>query len=953
MKIFFKIVITFLLLINLSNAENYNYKNKKLFFEEDSNVYEVKYSNTGWGRISKTISYFETNKSNELISVFIGYHLPLVSNPRWTMDTMRSTILNSKKSPLSNKEAFNFYKNTSARHLFVGEIDIKKMQKNEMFNLNTLINRAEKKHGIILPDKLLSSIHVTISNKGIHFISYLTNANLKSNIDDWINLSLAREKNLSKTLKLETLETDYEIKEKEEYYLKKFKGNKVLIAKNNEEDNNKQNTNDIVKKEDKQKEELIVQNKVKKEKIKIRGIEIEIPDKENLIYLKRNENQEYAIYKTKIYVEKTKDNQFKSAVLYLDGNVTSHLSQHRIFFDEYWFRDDKALLNNKSKFNLYLEDEKGFGGVFVQEMNLNNFNRKNQKYEILKGMWNTLAKKHNIKLPSSVIRSDHLNFKGSRLLWIAYIKNTNHLPDNNDLTSDSSKFHPKRIDKYPNYKSYMDKWINLSLSRHIEFQKKLKIKDEQARNYENFDKNKKQDVYLSEFIKKDNLIANIETEQEIKKTDTDDSLLAKKKIEEEKKKQELLAQKKAEEEKKKKELLAQKKAEEEKKKQELLAQKKVEEEKKKKELLAQKEADIQTEKDTTPPTIITAENVIVKSSSYKIIGILEDAGSDNLYIDIDGMTVEAKNGKFVIERFSPIDEKVKLVAIDQWGNKSEPVFVNVKVNQEKIIKTEKLEKLDPTKVSVATNKNKVALIFGIEKYNQTPAASYANKDAQYFYEYAKKVFGIPEQNIELLIDEKASLIESLGRVNKWLPAKIKKNKTDLIIFFAGHGLASPDGKDLYLLSQDSDPDLLSRTALSRSELFEAILKYDPKSVTMFFDTCFSGISRDEKTLLASARPVRVVADETEESLPKNFTIFSASQLDQISSGIKDAQHGIFSYFLMKGLEGNADLNKDNKITNGELLSYMDDKISVQASSLGREQNPSLTGDPNRVLVSFN
>ena len=373
----------------------------------------------------------------------------------------------------------------------------------------------------------------------------------------------------------------------------------------------------------------------------------------------------------------------------------------------------------------------------------------------------------------------------------------------------------------------------------------------------------------------------------------------------------------------------------------------------KKELLAQKEADIQTEKDTTPPTIITAENVIVKSSSYKIIGILEDAGSDNLYIDIDGMTVEAKNGKFVIERFSPIDEKVKLVAIDQWGNKSDPVFVNVKVNQEKIIKTEKLEKLDPTKVSVATNKNKVALIFGIEKYNQTPAASYANKDAQYFYEYAKKVFGIPEQNIELLIDEKANLIESLGRVNKWLPAKIKKNKTDLIIFFAGHGLASPDGKDLYLLSQDSDPDLLSRTALSRSELFEAILKYDPKSVTMFFDTCFSGISRDEKTLLASARPVRVVADETEESLPKNFTIFSASQLDQISSGIKDAQHGIFSYFLMKGLEGNADLNKDNKITNGELLSYMDDKISVQASSLGREQNPSLTGDPNRVLVSFN
>ena len=357
--------------------------------------------------------------------------------------------------------------------------------------------------------------------------------------------------------------------------------------------------------------------------------------------------------------------------------------------------------------------------------------------------------------------------------------------------------------------------------------------------------------------------------------------------------------------------------------------------------------------DTIPPTIITAENVIVKSSSYKIIGILEDAGSDNLYIEIDGMTIEAKNGNFVIERFSPIDETVKLTAIDQWGNKSEPVFVNVKVNQEQKIITEKLEKLDPTKVDVKIDENKVALIFGIEKYNKTPIASYANKDAQFFYEYAKKVFGVPEKNIELLIDEKANLIESLGTVNKWLPAKIKKNKTDLVIFFAGHGLASPDGKDLYLLSQDSDPDLLSRTALSRSELFNTILKYNPKSVTMFFDTCFSGISRDEKTLLASARPVRVVANEDESSLPKNFSIFSASQLDQISSGIKEAKHGIFSYYLMKGLEGYADLNKDNKITNGELLSYMDEKISVQASTLGREQNPSLTGDPDRVLVRFN
>ena len=259
--------------------------------------------------------------------------------------------------------------------------------------------------------------------------------------------------------------------------------------------------------------------------------------------------------------------------------------------------------------------------------------------------------------------------------------------------------------------------------------------------------------------------------------------------------------------------------------------------------------------------------------------------------------------------------------------------------------------MDPSKLKKETNNHTVALIFGIENYNQSPKATYANLDAKYFAEYAKRGFGIKQQNIKLLIDKDANLVSSIGILEKWLPGKIKSGQTELIIFFAGHGLASNDGKELFLLSQDSDPDLLKRTALSRSEIFDTITKLKPKSVTMFFDTCYSGVSRDEETLLASARPVRIVANE-EEGIPDNFTIFSASQLDQISSGIKEAKHGIFSYYLMKGLEGKADINQDKKITNGELLAYMDENVSQKASELGRQQNPSFAGDPDKVLMSY-
>jgi uncharacterized caspase-like protein len=48
--------------------------------------------------------------------------------------------------------------------------------------------------------------------------------------------------------------------------------------------------------------------------------------------------------------------------------------------------------------------------------------------------------------------------------------------------------------------------------------------------------------------------------------------------------------------------------------------------------------------------------------------------------------------------------------------------------------------------------------------------------------------------------------------------------------------------------------------------------------------------------------------------PDNFTVITASQADHISSSSPDLKHGILSYYLMKGMEGGANANKDGKIT---------------------------------------
>ena len=162
-------------------------------------------------------------------------------------------------------------------------------------------------------------------------------------------------------------------------------------------------------------------------------------------------------------------------------------------------------------------------------------------------------------------------------------------------------------------------------------------------------------------------------------------------------------------------------------------------------------------------------------------------------------------------------------------------------------------------------------------------------------------------------------------------------------------MASESGEELYIIPQDGDQSLLEDTAISRVELIKLIKKVDPKSVTMFFDTCYSGQTRGEQMLVASLRGIRIVEAG---GIPDNFTIFTASSSNQGSSHIEEAKQGIFSYYLMKGLEGKADGNKDKQITNGELIAYLKTNVSKEAFTQNREQDPMLSGDPNQILMRY-
>ena len=242
----------------------------------------------------------------------------------------------------------------------------------------------------------------------------------------------------------------------------------------------------------------------------------------------------------------------------------------------------------------------------------------------------------------------------------------------------------------------------------------------------------------------------------------------------------------------------------------------------------------------------------------------------------------------------------------------------------------------------------VAIVIGIQSYKYLPAARFASTDARKFSEYARHVLGVAPNRIRLLTDAGADTTEITRAFRQWLRRNVNRGTTDVYVFYSGHGLPSDDGKTLYLLPHNADRDFIDKTGISQQELVTMISATQAKSATLFFDSCYSGQTRTGDALLPDARPLSLRSSVS--SYPPEFSVLSASAAQQISWSSSELGHGLFSYYLMKGLEGVADLDRNGEITFGEMQRYLVENVARQAALRNREQEPQLIGDENRTLV---
>ncbi|RAM58085.1 hypothetical protein DS66_10170, partial [Mesotoga sp. SC_3PWM13N19] len=214
-----------------------------------------------------------------------------------------------------------------------------------------------------------------------------------------------------------------------------------------------------------------------------------------------------------------------------------------------------------------------------------------------------------------------------------------------------------------------------------------------------------------------------------------------------------------------------------------------------------------------------------------------------------------------------------------------------------------------------------ALVIGIGNYKDSTIEQLpgAIEDARAFAEALNR-----NEGTEVKIREDLTLSQLNVELSKW--AREGEEEDTIILYFAGHGYTLKD--EPYLIPSDAtsgyirdNPDKVAyNLAKGLKELSEDIRA---KEVLIIIDACYSG------SLIKGARPLqdpRISEFSIDSLIKEKGYVFLLSSKSNETSGQMDEGRGHFTYYLLKGIEGEANRDKDDKITVKEVYDYLREEV---------------------------
>lgn len=250
--------------------------------------------------------------------------------------------------------------------------------------------------------------------------------------------------------------------------------------------------------------------------------------------------------------------------------------------------------------------------------------------------------------------------------------------------------------------------------------------------------------------------------------------------------------------------------------------------------------------------------------------------------------------------------------------------------------------------------NSYALVVGISNYQDSliPDLLFAHKDAEAFADFLKSTpaFALKNDQIKLLTDQQATA----ASICIALDAVIEKvdSGDQVIIYFAGHGDVEIKRKSQpgYLLAWNAPHSIyMAGGTINLWDLQDMVstLSIDKKAkVLLITDACHSG-----KLSGSALKGAQLTGENLNKQFANESKILSCQSNEYSMEGTQwGGGHGVFSYYLIQGMSGLADLNADAQISLFEIGRYLEDQVRPAVSPI--KQIPLIIGDKYENIAQY-
>jgi len=246
-----------------------------------------------------------------------------------------------------------------------------------------------------------------------------------------------------------------------------------------------------------------------------------------------------------------------------------------------------------------------------------------------------------------------------------------------------------------------------------------------------------------------------------------------------------------------------------------------------------------------------------------------------------------------------------------------------------------------------------AVVIGISDYAHSgkafPKLQYAARDAKAFADFllSERSGGFEPERVLCLLDRRATLGQVRHALFEFLA---KAGRDDLVvIFFSGHGLPQTGTDNFFMLCHDTRPERLASTSFPMWDIDTALRRFvRAERVVVFADACHAGaIASPDGTRGDDGNPVHQYLRQLALARTGRL-IFTASEVRELSheSAKWGGGHGVFTHFLLRGLRGEADADRNRIVDVGEVVEYVRAQV---AHATGGKQHPDPSGQFDRKL----